>query len=185
MIRSVNPAWFVRPSGNDASRTIHGVGHTSRVLVHTADLADLLDLPAWEREALACAALWHDIGRTHDGVDYYHGAKSAGKAVALGLHFTVQPKVYETALYAITHHCGDEGHAERAAHQVRYRVPNDGQEVFERVDPESALRVFRLLKDADALDRVRLGDLDISYLRYDVSRERVNRARELLLEIPQ
>ncbi len=161
------------------------MGHTSRVLVHTTELADLLDLPAWERAALACAALWHDIGRTHDGVDYFHGAKSAGKVVALGLHFTTPPRVYETALYAITHHCGDEVHAERAAYQVRYCVPSDGHELFELVEPESALRVFRLLKDADALDRVRLGDLDVSYLRYDVSRLRVNRARELLLEIPE
>ncbi len=42
--------------------------------------------------------------------------------------------------------------------------------------------IFRV--DADALDRVRLGDLDVSYLRYDVSRQRVDRARELPLEIP-
>lgn len=185
MIRSVNPAWFVRPSGVDASRTIHGVGHTSRVLVHATELADELDLPSWEREALACAALWHDIGRTHDGVDYYHGAKSAGKVVALGLHFNAQPKVYETALYAITHHCGDEAHAESAAHRLSYRVPADAGEVPEGIDPDSALRVFRLLKDADALDRVRLGDLDVNYLRHAESRRRVDRAWELLLEIPE
>jgi len=89
VIRNVNPAWFVRPNGYDASRTIHGVGHTSRVLVHALDLSDALDLSTWERDALGFAALWHDIGRTNDGVDYYHGAKSAGKAVALGLHVNV------------------------------------------------------------------------------------------------
>lgn len=184
MIRNVNPAWFVRPNGYDASRTIHGVGHTSRVLVHALDLADALDLATWERDALACAALWHDIGRTTDGVDYYHGAKSAGKAVALGLHCNVAPQVYETALYAITHHCGSQKYGESAASFVTYPVQSAGDPLFELVDAESALRVFRLLKDADALDRVRLGDLDTSYLRYDVSRTRVDRARELLLEIP-
>ena len=52
------------------------------------------------------------------------------------------------------------------------------------VDFEGVLRVFRVLKDADALDRVRLGDLDPSYLRYEVSRESVDRAWELLREIP-
>ncbi len=77
---------------------------------------------AWEREALTCAALWHDIGRTNDRADYYHGAKSAGKAVTLGLHRGIEPRVYETALYAVTHHCGDEGHGERAAGRVRYRA---------------------------------------------------------------
>ncbi len=44
--------------------------------------------------------------------------------------------------------------------------------------------MFRVLKDADGLDRVRLGDLDPSYLRYEVSRESVDRAWELLREIP-
>ena len=47
-------------------------------------------------------------------------------------------------------------------------------------DPEAALRVFRVLKDADALDRVRLGDLDVSYLRFPESVQRVDRAWELL-----
>lgn len=184
VIRNVNPAWFVRPNGYDASRTIHGVGHTSRVLVHALDLADALDLVTWERDALAYAALWHDIGRTNDDVDYYHGAKSAGKAVALGLHCKVAPRVYETALYAITHHCGSEVHGERAASRVVYRLSSVRESPCERVDEESALRVFRLLKDADGLDRVRLGDLDVSHLRYAVSRTRVERAHELLLEIP-
>jgi hypothetical protein len=148
------------------------------------ELADALDLETWEREALACAALWHDIGRTDDGVDYYHGAKSAGRVVSLGLHCNLPAKVYETALYAITHHCGSEAHGERAAHSVRYRASGDRNIHTEQVDPEAALRVFRLLKDADALDRVRLGELDPTYLRHTVSRTRVERAWELLLEIP-
>ena len=79
-------------------------------------------LSAWEREALTCAALWHDIGRTDDRADYYHGAKSAGKAVTLGLHSGLEPRVYETALFAVTHHCGDEGYAELAAGRVDARA---------------------------------------------------------------
>jgi hypothetical protein len=69
----------------------------------------------------------------------------------------------------VTHHCGDEGHAERGAH----RTP----------DPASTWQVFRVLKDADGLDRVRLGDLDVSQLRHDISRTRVPRAHELLREV--
>ena len=49
---------------------------------------------------------------------------------------------------------------------------------------DSALRVFRALKDADALDRVRLGDLDESYLRFASSRERVDIASNLLDKLP-
>jgi hypothetical protein len=162
-------SWFVRPDGVDASGTIHGVAHTARVLIHARELADALRLAAWECAALELAARWHDIGRTHDGADYYHGAKSAGKVVGLGLHLGVDAVVLETALYAVTHHCGSEPHAEQGAR----RTP----------DPAATLRVFRVLKDADALDRVRLGDLDVTMLRHEVSLARVERAHQLLREI--
>jgi len=180
-----DPTWFVRPNGFDAAGTIHGLGHTRRVLVHAEALAEALGFSAWEREALTYAALWHDIGRTNDWADYFHGAKSAGKAVTLGLHRGIEPRIYETALYAVTHHCGDEGHGERAAAHVRFLASRLGEaERWEQVDPQAALRVFRALKDADGLDRVRLGDLDPERLRCPEAKARVDSAWELLREIP-
>lgn len=168
----IDPAWFIRPNGHDASGTIHGIGHRMRVHIHVAEIAEALDLASWEREALHYAAIWHDIGRTNDGVDYYHGARSAGKVVGLGLYVAIDPAVLQAALFAVTHHSGDETHAERAA------ARSD--------DPEATLRIFRVLKDADGLDRVRLGhgDLDPSYLRFSVSKARVERAWELLRQLP-
>ena len=165
-----DPRWFLRPDGRDGSPGIHGVGHTLRVLIHAVELGEALGIPPWEMEAVRAAALWHDIGRTDDGADYYHGAKSAGKVVGLGLHANVPPPVLEAALYAVTHHSGDEGHGERAAARLS--------------DPDAALRIFRILKDADGLDRVRLGDLDLNQLRHPVSRMRVGRAEELLALLP-
>ncbi len=41
----------------------------------------------------------------------------------------------------------------------------------------------KLLKDADGLDRVRLGDLDASYLRFDFSRDYMDFAENLYWEI--
>jgi len=173
--------WFVRPSGFDASQTMHGLGHTRRVLLHAWELARTLDVGGWELQALVHAALWHDIGRTDDRADYYHGAKSAGKVVALGLHRGLEPKVYETALYAITHHCGSEVHGEKAADLVFFhRELGEGRFERAQVPPESARRVFRMLKDAAALDRVRFHGLDVSHLRFAESRDRVPRAWELL-----
>ncbi len=167
----IDPVWFVRPDGRDASRTIHGVAHATRVHIHALELAETLDMAPWERSALHYAAMWHDIGRTHDGVDYYHGAKSAGKVVGLGLHTDLDPVILEAVLFAVTHHCGDETHAESAALRSH--------------DPEATLRIFRVLKDADALDRVRLGrgDLEPSFLRFEESWARIDRAWELLREI--
>ncbi len=161
--------WFVRPDGFDGSTGIHGVGHTRRVLVHACEIAGELGLCAWECEALELAACWHDIGRTHDGADHYHGAKSAVKVVGLGLQAGIEPAVLEVALFAVTHHCGDEAHAEQGTHWT--------------INPAATRRVFRVLKDADGLDRVRLGDLDPAMLRHDISRERIDRAWELLHEV--
>ncbi len=167
-----DPRWFVRPSGEDASRTIHGVSHTLRVMVHVSEIAAALRIVDWERETAVLAALWHDIGRTQDGGDRYHGAKSAGTVVGLGLHAGLPKDQVAVALHAVTHHPGDEGEAERAASWL--------------ADPEAARRVFLLLKDADGLDRVRLrdGDLDVSYLRLPGSRSRVERAWDLLRLMP-
>lgn len=162
-------AWFMRPNGIDGSRGIHGVSHTLRVWVHATAIAAELAMAEWEREAVRLAALWHDIGRTDDDADYYHGAKSAGKVVGLGLHTYTDPIVREVALFAVTHHSGSEEHAESGA----LWTPN----------ADATLRVFRVLKDADALDRVRLGDLDDSYLRTAAAQLRVDRAYELLREI--
>ncbi|MDZ4177712.1 MAG: HD domain-containing protein [Coriobacteriia bacterium] len=168
---SVPASWFDRPDGSCGANGIHGIAHTQRVWIHAQEIAELLGLAEWQRQALNHAALWHDIGRTHDGGDYYHGAKSAGKAVGLGLHEGIDPAVRDTALYAITHHCGREEHGERAAEWL--------------ADREAALAVFRVLKDADGLDRVRLGrhELDVGQLRFEVSRQRVERAWELLEQV--
>lgn len=161
-----DPAWFLRPGGEDGSGGLHGIGHTLRVMAHAVEIGRALDVSPWELESVTLAALWHDIGRTHDGRDPYHGAKSAGKLVGLGLHRCVEPIVLETALHAVTHHSLPDAEGERGAQRLK--------------EPASALRVFRLLKDADGLDRVRLGDLDARQLRFEISRTRIDRALDFL-----
>ena len=158
--------WFRRPDGSDGLNSIHGLTHTLRVAQHTAEISEAIGLTEQESKAAFQAALWHDIGRTNDRPDYYHGAKSAGKVVGMELHVGLDTAIVELALYAVTHHCGSEEHAERGAAYTS--------------DPEATLRVLRVLKDADALDRVRLGDLDPRFLRYEFSKSRINRALELL-----
>ncbi|TDB36927.1 MAG: HD domain-containing protein [Actinobacteria bacterium] len=162
-------SWFVRLDGIEHSGGIHGRGHTLRVWAHATELARELELPQWQLEAIHHAALWHDIGRIDDGADYYHGARSGGRVLGLGLHEGLDPVIAEAAIFAVTHHCGSEQHAELA---LPYQL-----------DPEGFGNVFRVLKDADGLDRVRLGDLKASYLRFPQSHGRIERAWELLEEI--
>ena len=179
------PAWFLRASGYDASGSIHGMNHTRRVMIHAGGIARAEGFAPWEGQALMHAARWHDIGRTHDGVDYYHGAKSAGKVLALDLHRGLAPQVYEAALAAVTHHSGSEEHGERAMAYLEFFQMGGSGYRRHRVPAEGAMRVFRALKDADALDRVRLGDLDTSYLRFASSLLRVDIAWQLLEEFPE
>lgn len=164
----IDPEWFVRPNGYDAAHGIHGIGHTLRVWVHGQRIAHAVGFEPWQVEAVGLAAVWHDIGRTNDGADYYHGAKSAGKVIGLGLHRPVDHRVCEAALYAVTHHSGSEEHGLRAASWL--------------FDPAGCTDVFKALKDADGLDRVRLGDLDASYLRFEESRGMVDVAWALYRE---
>lgn len=164
----IERAWFARPHGDDGWAGIHGLAHTVRVRTHARALALAIGLSDDERAAVDRAAMWHDIGRTNDRADYYHGAKSAGKVVGLGLELAVTRHVADLALFAVTHHSGSEAHALRAAALA--------------ADPDSTLRVFLVLKDADALDRVRIGDLDIGYLRFPESHALVDAAWELYRE---
>ncbi len=66
--------------------------------------------------------MWHDIGRTHDGVDYYHGAKSAGRVMGIGLHLDRCDDRWfvETTLFAVTHHSGCG--ARQAELAIRYSL---------------------------------------------------------------
>jgi HD superfamily phosphodiesterase len=132
---------------------LHGAGHTRRVHVHAQRLLeDLRWHPADERLVLR-AALWHDIGREGDGVEPEHGRLSALRADELGLTAELVPAEASIVRFAILRHSlPDHGAAELAAELV---ASEDGGRRL--AEPERALRVLWLLKDADALDRIRLG----------------------------
>jgi HD superfamily phosphodiesterase len=160
---AVPAEWFVRPSW------LHGVRHTQRVHIHARRLVRELGWAEADAGVVLSSALWHDIGRVDDGWDPRHGAGSAARVVELGLHRSLAQADARLALFAIRYHCRDDTHgALRAADQD---------------DPERALRILWLLKDADALDRVRLGgagEVDPSVLRHDCTRGMVDFAVELL-----
>ncbi len=71
--------WFARPFGREGWDGIHGIGHTVRVRTHADAIARGLGLDERERAAIDAAAIWHDIGRTLDGSDYFHSVLSYGR----------------------------------------------------------------------------------------------------------
>ena len=135
---------------------IHGVGHLSRVFVLQELICNLLEEQgtAVNREATRLAAMAHDVGRIDDGLDLDHGWRSAAW-IKDNLHHRMTPELMDIVTYI-----------------VHWHVPPDDEA------PEMTVEL-RVLKDADGLDRVRLGDLNPSYLRTDAARELIETARKL------
>jgi hypothetical protein len=165
----LDPGWFEHPS------SIHGISHVRRVLIHAQAIAAARDVdPDWF-ESLVLAAAWHDIGRTHDGREPEHGPNSVARAKALGLGDGVDPLILARTHFAMEWHSVPDENALGHALTVDPKA---------RPEIGTMLRVLWLLKDADGLDRVRIEDLDPGQLRYEESLEFVDRAWDLLREMP-
>ena len=125
--------WFARPS------TLHGARHTQRVHIHAQRLTGELGWADSESQLVLTAALWHDIGRTNDGVEPDHGANGAARAVDLELTGGLAPGDADTVLFAIACHCLSDKFAKEEARRLpvwevvtmeelgieRYRIGDD------------------------------------------------------------
>ena len=149
------PDLFWHPS------TLHGQAHVARVLVHALRLIAATGFVE-ETVRLWAAVYLHDIARRHDDKCPRHGADAWERLAdlpdvqALLARGGVREDDYPAIQAAVVGHSDGEP---RKGHPHR--------------------RLMRLLKDADALDRVRLGDLDPSYLRHPEARTMVGFAQEL------
>ncbi len=136
---------------------IHAHAHCERVLLYALLLAEkLLPGDAEAMEVLAHAAVFHDTRRENDGRDTGHGARAAD--------------FYESFCQKHT-----ELHfLPEAACLMRWHDRDDakGRAAIAASFADSAARVallYSVFKDADALDRWRLGryGLDVNRLRTD------------------
>ena len=161
--KQLDESLFLNPYG------IHGLKHTERVMIHLVSLVNELSLDDEDVDVLMRAALFHDIGRTHDGVDDLHGEKSWEMVEEMNLlsfdsNFKFEEweeENEETIEFIIKNHCLDDA---------------TGYRNLEKMKSHQAERIeylFRIFKDADGLDRVRLGDLDPNYLRLEESKKRI------------
>jgi HD superfamily phosphodiesterase len=161
--RFIKPDIFHRPQG------IHGINHTKRVLFLIELLAALENLAEPERDILSIAAVYHDIGRIHDGADRAHGYASFEKVERIGLVHMDDPEDYATVRYIIETHCINDHHALALV------------EDYALEEQERGKGLLKFFKDADGLDRVRINDLNPVMLRLDLSRALVELAEELYL----
>jgi hypothetical protein len=150
------PADFHHPS------IVHGQRHVGRVMVHAFRLLEATGQHA-ETHRLWASVFLHDLARTHDGRCYVHGANAVVRFQAraelqarfadAGIVESDLPAIFT----AVTHHSQPQELARDHEHWT----------------------LTSLLKDADGLDRVRLGDLDTKFLRWPESREMTAFAQRL------
>lgn len=157
-LRAEARAWLARKPDVPAcwfryDSCLHGVSHTQRVHVLAQRLIAKLGCIQADGELVLHAALWHDIGRHGDGVEPEHGASSVARADELSLTHCLTPTDAAVVRFAILRHSLPDREAPRLAS----RLATSPDEARRLAEPERALRVLWLLKDADALDRIRLG----------------------------
>lgn len=131
------------------SSAVHGQAHVARVMIHAFRLI------AVTGSHVLSASLWaavylHDLARTHDGICDGHGKDA-------WIRFKQSPAIQQRLSAGGVR--TDHWPAIESAVTWHSRQ-NDAP------DSHPHHELISLLKDADALDRVRLGDLDISYIRH-------------------
>ncbi len=143
----------------------HGQAHVARVMVHALRLLDATGTMETEARRVWAAVYLHDLARTHDGVCHRYGA-----AAVLKLR-TSEELQHRFAAARLT--TGDPVDVELAV--TVHCLPMK----HEPARDHAAGPLVALLRDADGLDRVRLGDLNPSYLRWPQSAEMVEFAGRL------
>jgi len=147
---------------------LHSPIHSVRVLCLALLLGNLHKLNHTEMINLATAVVYHDFGRVDDSLDDLHGKRGA----EIFLKEKVSSKINKKLVsFLIEYHCLDD---EIGKEFIKNNFKNN-----ERVH-----LLFNIIKDADALDRVRFGKTDdglnISYLRLNESKKMTLIARMCL-----
>ncbi|PGR83452.1 HD domain-containing protein [Bacillus cereus] len=157
---------------------IHGNTHCSRVLLHSLSMARELQLPDEERHVLALASCLHDIGRVDDEEDEMHGVQSTEDIIDRGIDLFgincvnsddayeleyLQEDAEDALYFLIENHCISDEKAKEKLEESHW----------DKEKKAYVWRLFEIFKDADGLDRVRLGDLDSNYLRTEAGKRRI------------
>ena len=154
--------FVLQPSYFRHASWLHGINHTYRVMCHVLMMGSKLGFVEETRLAF-CAAFVHDMERRHDGLCLRHGARAAKEKVpqftGLFLRNGIRDKDIEVIKTAVTNH----------------------SQFFDLNKKHPHYTVTALLKDADALDRIRLGERNLNkkYLRFTDSAHNIGNAEKL------
>lgn len=149
---------------------IHGLYHSEKVMLFTYIVAKQMNLDPISFQIIIDAALYHDNRRQNDFEDTTHGLASANE-----IHKIVDSIIYE-----------DEENLNMLRSIVDIHSQNDNREKinFGNYELSTSLYdkykiLYSILKDADALDRLRFNEkaqatLKPEYLRLDFSKELIH-----------
>lgn len=156
-------ALIPHPSDFAHASKVHGQAHVGRTMIHAFRLIQATGMVE-EASRLWGAVYLHDIARTHDGFDEVHGMHAVmrvNESTDLQERLSARgvPSDDTSMLLAVMMHCLPDDHSAFG-----------GKPVWP---------LLALLKDVDALDRVRFGDLDTSYLRFPETKGMVKFAQDL------
>lgn len=135
----------------------HTKEHCSRVLLFCLLIADKQGLSQKETDILCMAAVFHDSRRQDDWYDVGHGQRAADY---YGEYCTTHELAFEQVCYEIMYYHDRDDQAGIDAIAGR------------NLKEQNGVLLYQSFKDADALDRFRLGPdgLDIKYLRTNEAR---------------
>lgn len=167
---------------------VHGISHIERVLKLSLTLINYLGrekLSLNDLLIVGLSAVYHDIGRVNDDVDFEHGNQAVVKLKELKLlekfltKYNLIEKFHEDNDNLLTLHFIIANH--NVGDKYAQAVLNDS----DINNKEHAWFLYCILCDSDNLDRVRLGDLDIRFLRLIESLEIVDYAFYLLRNLEE
>ena len=146
---------------------IHTKAHCSRVLLYALLIGVHTQLSEQNMNALGMAAIFHDTRRQDDWLDVGHGQRAADyyKEFCAGSRLHYDDRAY----FIMAYHDRDD--------MLGLRV------LSERfTDDPCAVLLYQIFKDADALDRFRLGPnaLDAKYLRTEQAKKMLDFAKVTL-----
>ena len=130
--------------------SLHTKNHCARVLLYALAIGDEIGLTDKDMDALGAAAVFHDSRRQDDWLDVGHGQRAAD--------------YYRDYCRKRQQPMDDRTYWIMAFHD---RDDEVGLEKIEKSGIENGLLLYRIFKDADGLDRFRLGSnaLDTGMLR--------------------
>lgn len=145
---------------------VHGISHMVRTSIYVLILSVLENMSLEDFKLTLDSIIYHDIGRVNDIDDEMHGYNATKKLGFLENNYNIED--FNTIKFVIESHSLDD---------------NKDYEILKKYDiikENRALRILKIIKDADALDRVReYPYLNVKYLRTDSSKKLVSFSCEL------